>query len=94
MFIVDHKHNVIQQDHGGAGSREHVGCGLWHILCNNSFVLFSGRRAPARMLCLVWDLVLQGRDRLLEMVRSQKYWGCLIWNRKTGGQDFIQTYER
>lgn len=61
MFIVDHKKNVSQLDLTGDG--------LWHILCNNLFILFSGGIVPAGMLCLVWDLVLQGRDRLLDTVQ-------------------------
>lgn len=61
MFIMDHRKNVSQQDF--------MGYGLWHVLCSNLFILFSGGRAPAGMLCLVWDHVLQGRDRLLETVQ-------------------------
>lgn len=52
VFIVDHKQNVIRQDHSGAGSHEPMGYSLWHILCSTSFVLFSGRRAPAGMLAV------------------------------------------
>lgn len=57
------------KDHGGAGPQhEHIGFGLGHILCKNSLVFFSSRRAPAGMLCLVEGLVLQGRDSLVHRI--------------------------
>lgn len=73
MFIVDHRQNVIQQDHSGAGSHEHMGYGLWHILCNNSFS--SVAEELQLECCLVWDLALQGRGRLLERVQITEVLG-------------------
>lgn len=49
-----------------------------HILCNNSFVFFSSRRAPAGMLCLVKGLLLQGRDKLLEPVQFTELLGLNV----------------
>lgn len=62
VFVRDHGQNGIQHDHSGAGPGEDIGFELGHILCNNSLLFFSSRRAPAGMLCLVKDLVLQERD--------------------------------
>lgn len=75
MFLRDHRQNGIQQDHSDAGPCERIGFELGHILCNNSFVFFSSRRAPAGMLCPVKGLVLQGRARLLETVQTAELLG-------------------